>query len=683
MIEMLSSFGYLLSGAGFAVLALLLISVWRARSYSIALTMAILVSSLSCFSFAVLVRPDAGFSLSIFFLEVGRNIAWLIFLAILFGGAVGQYRLWLVRYGGLFFAISVAFIGLWQWSYVDSALLPEKMQLLLAIGTVFISLAALVQIEQVFRNARGARQKGLKFLCVATGCMFAYELALYSNAVASGQISLLLWDVRGYVFLMCAALIALASARGMASTPGIFMSRKVVFYATTLLGAGAYLAIVGVSGYYIRSLESDSGPLVQLVFFVAAAVVFLILVLSERLRARIKVLITKHFFRDRYDYREEWSRLIETLTTQDDVLPIKKRAIKSLAQILDTESGSLWMRSDESGNYQYSVSWNQAGIAAEAELPDALTVFLARTGWVIDLQEYVAEPQQYPNLELSTAELDLLGAGFVIPLMHNSELLGLVILSPPRLPIILNFEDRDLLKTAGKQIASYLAQEIATEQLAASRQFETFNKLTAFIMHDLKNAIAQQSLVVENAEKHRRNPKFVDDAIDTISASVTRMKKVVDFLQQRDYGQPVKRLDLTATVKQAASDCSDRRPRPTSRLTQDSVWIVGNGDRILAALQHAIGNAQDAAGPNGEVGVSIQKRGDECEVCIKDNGEGMDDQFISERLFRPFDSTKGAGGMGIGAYQVRETVRAVGGEVLVSSEKGLGTRFRLIFPTVS
>ena len=59
-------------------------------------------------------------------------------------------------------------------------------------------------------------------------------------------------------------------------------------------------------------------------------------------------------------------------------------------------------------------------------------------------------------------------------------------------------------------------------------------------MHDLKNLIAQQSLVVRNAAKHKDNPEFIDDAIATVDNSVNRMNRILDQLRRGDQGGDVR-----------------------------------------------------------------------------------------------------------------------------------------------
>lgn len=272
--------------------------------------------------------------------------------------------------------------------------------------------------------------------------------------------------------------------------------------------------------------------------------------------------------------------------------------------------------------------------------------------------------------------------GLVIPLMHEEELLGFTVLSKPRTPMTLNFEDHDLLKTAGQQIASYLAQERATEGLAESRQFEAYNRFTAFVMHDLKNAVAQQSLIVENAEKHKRNPEFVDDAIETIKGSVERMQRVISQLRQGTVEHTVETVDLARTLLHVESQCADREPVPVANVPSEEVPVRANRERLMSAIHHAVRNAQEACDRDGEVRMDLTIDGTDCVLHISDNGKGMDAEFIRDHLFRPFDSTKGAEGMGIGAYQVRETIRAAGGELEVESTVGEGTGLKIRLPLI-
>ena len=99
---------------------------------------------------------------------------------------------------------------------------------------------------------------------------------------------------------------------------------------------------------------------------------------------------------------------------------------------------------------------------------------------------------------------------------YRVSLFGFVILKKQVSGYRLTYEDIDLLRTSGRQVASYLAQHYISRRLSEAQQFETYGRMTAFLMHDLKNIIAQQSLLVQNAVRHKHNPSFIDDAIVTI-----------------------------------------------------------------------------------------------------------------------------------------------------------------------
>ena len=124
---------------------------------------------------------------------------------------------------------------------------------------------------------------------------------------------------------------------------------------------------------------------------------------------------------------------------------------------------------------------------------------------------------------------------------------------------------------------------------------------------------------------------------------------------------------------QAVSQCADREPAARTKMGDEQIWVLADRERLLMALYHAIRNAQDATARDGDVVIDVGADDRVCTIVVWDTGEGMDAAFIRDRLFKPFDSTKGTQGMGIGAYQIRETLRAIGGEMQVESTPGSGT----------
>ena len=678
MSESLESVGYGFVGLVFLVLVLLLFVGGRGRAQSGMLLAALTISAL--WGGALALRPlSPGLSVAwILILELFFDAAWLLFLAALLKGSVANTKERLFRFGALGLTGLLLVFGLVAESRSAAGSSYSGAAGVLMLGSVFTSLYGLVGIEQVYRNARVPQRYGLKYLCLGLGGIFVYDLLFYSNSILAGEVGYVGWAARGFVVAMCVPLVAVGARRAAPSASGLFVSRHIVFYGATLFGAGIYLTLAGVMGYYIRAGGGDWGSLAQLLFLAATVIALSLLLISTRLRAWLRVFISKHFFENRYDYREEWLRLIDTLTAPHDVLPLKRRGIKALAQIVDAESGLLWMADADGQQFDSVASWNSPPIDSSIAADGSLPSYLQKTGWVIERAEYDRDPRRYSALDLTEIAVSLPDFEIIVPLPHEEELLGFVLIGDRSSARSLTFEDRDLLKTAGKQVASYLAQERATEQLAESRQFEAFNKFTAYVMHDLKNVIAQNSLIVENAGRHRNNPKFIDDSIATIKAGVARMRRVIEQLQQGTSARSSQRIELGKVIMRAVSQCADREPVPRALIGERQVWVRADAERLQMAIYHAVRNAQDATDSNGDVAVTLRPEGSECVVSVTDSGHGMDDDFIRDRLFRPFDSTKGTSGMGIGAHQIRDTVRAAGGRVDVSSERGKGTRFDMV-----
>jgi putative PEP-CTERM system histidine kinase len=400
------------------------------------------------------------------------------------------------------------------------------------------------------------------------------------------------------------------------------------------------------------------------------------------------VFVSKHFFHYKYDYREEWLRFTRTLSDDGsgDDLPV--RSIRGIAQIVESPGGILCLRND-TGAFAISADWNlSAPREAQNVPPDhELVRFLEDRVWVVDLDEYEDAPEVYAGLGLPDW-MDGSAHRFIVPLMHEDALLGFIVLARPRTEVDFNWEDHDVLKTAGRQVAAHLAQMLAAQALTEARQFETFNRLSAFVVHDLKNLVAQLSLLVCNAEKHGTNPEFVRDMVTTVGSSVSRMNRLLEQLRAaREHGVGKDRqmgvVRMAAVIREVIAARSGTRPQPQCEETDPEVLVATDLDRMASVLSHLVQNAQEATPGDGRVVVRLRREGDRGIVLIEDTGNGMDAEFIRKYLFQPFYTTKGGAGMGIGAYEAREFARALGGDLTVHSVPNQGTTVRLEFPVAS
>jgi len=255
------------------------------------------------------------------------------------------------------------------------------------------------------------------------------------------------------------------------------------------------------------------------------------------------------------------------------------------------------------------------------------------------------------------------------------------VLAQPRARHRIDWEERDLLKTAGRQLAVYVALVQTDEALLEARQFETFHRLAAFLVHDLKNVSAQLSLISSNAERHRDNPEFVADAFRTVGNARERLERTLAQLRKAQPGadSPRQAIDMDALLREVAGDSREIHPLPRVAI-DTSAEVLGNRDALRNVLLHLVRNAQEATPDNGDITLTLKTRDQWVIIGIEDNGSGMDEDFVRRRLFRPFQTTKGNAGMGIGLYEARDLVVRMGGRIDVSSRIGEGTTFTLRLP---
>ncbi len=607
--------------------------------------------------------------------EVLRSGLWVSFLVQVLAHR-GASRYLTRGFQLAWLAVLVAGLVVWVVPAVSATVTFAK---LLYPGGVLVSLIGVFVVYRLYRDRTAAAGVEARMLALGLGAMFACDLFLYTHAVLFGAIDLVVWSVRGIVNCLFVPFVALAGRRSAEWDLDIFVSRRVVHYGGALAAVAAYLVLMAGGGLLIGRFGDTWSGLAQVVFFAGALLVLFAFLFSQRLRAELKVFVNKHFFRNKYDYREEWLRLTSTLSAFSES-STREIAIKAMAQIVGSRGGVLWNLDENAREFRPAGLYNTTSRYPALPLDSSMAAFLVERQWIIDVLEYRVSPQRYQGMTLPEWLADDPDAWLIVPLITRNRVRALILLY--RVPGFgeLNYEDRDLLKAAGSQVAVHLVQESSDDLLAQSRQFEAYNRLTAFLMHDLNNLIAQQSMIVKNAERHKRSPEFVDDAMLTISSSVTRMRRIMEQLKQRGREEKVRKSVLKFLVSAAVDRCSDRRPGPEMDLREADVSIEVDPERFMMVLAHLIRNAQEATPPDGSVRVEVSRSGGNISISVSDSGSGMTPEFVRDQLFRPFESTKGAQGMGIGVYQAREFARSMGGDLKAWSEKGIGTRMVMSFP---
>jgi len=612
-------------------------------------------------------------------LEALHDGAWLFALIGVSREVAPRTLRWAAQVAPL---VLLAFNVLVQFGWLPLA--QQTAQHVQSAGGIGVALLVLVLIEHIYRNASSAGRHAFKFLALGLGGAYAYDLFLYSQATLLGTISADFWSARGVVNAALAPLIAVAARRNPAWSLDLFVSRQVVVVSTAVISVGVYLLLMAAGGYYVQRIGGTWGDLANMVYVAGALIVLATVILSGAARRRLRVFVHKHFYRNKFDYRVEWLRFVSTLSTPGDQ-DILRTCVEAMAQVFQSPGGVLFARDAREPVYTAIASWPLALRDSQQtrDIPadDEMVRFLGGKQWVIDLQEYRAAPELYQNTAIPEWVRTMRGVRFVSPLLHGSALEGFVLLHEPPPPFELTYEDRDLLKTMGRHVALVLARNASERRLTESRQFEAYHRLTAFMMHDLKNAIAQLDLVVANAAKHRHNPRFIDDAFETVANAASRMTGLMGQLRRSDKPELPVALNLGELLSEAAVRCADRQPVPRfDSRPATPPCVRAERVRLLNVIEHVIRNAQDASAPDTQLDLELSLQQGAAVVEVRDQGSGMTPEFVRDRLFRPFDSTKGAKGMGIGAYQVLEYVRSLGGDVEVSSRPGAGTSFRIKLP---
>jgi len=667
---------YLTAAAAFLAGTVLLGVSWRGQRTGALLILAMMVSVLwgAFLAYAEWQRTVAVNWMLL--AEVLRYGAWIVFVGALFSAwpMSGLLRGLHVVAHALWVALAFYCLGP-ATGFPHPTWLPFSTGVPL-VGMLLLALTGVVFLEQIYRNVQLEQRWALKFLVIALGLLFAYDIFLYSYAVLYRQFNASAWAARGFIDALLVPLLLVAAARNPQWSLDVGVSRRAVFYSTSLLVVALYIIATAIGGYYVRLYGGDWGRVAEITLVCFALLLVLLIAFSGQARSRLRMFLHKNFFSFRHDYREEWLRLTATLSAGDMELP--QRAVRAMAQIMDSPAGALFMRCD-ADEFVPEARWNMP-TPAGLRLPAGLPAFgLMRTRrWIYDL----SEPPPLGDEQLrAPAELtDLPRAWLLVPLVLEDRLVGFVVLAQARARRAFDWEDIDLLRAAGSQVAGIMAQAADARRLAEARQFEGFNRLTAFLMHDLKNLAAQQSLLLQNAERHKHNPAFVDDMLATVANSVQRISRLLE--QLRGDAAPAKhgRVPLAAVLDKALDECRAQLPRPEYLPVTDDLWVQTDTEQLATVLGHVIRNAQDAAQAHGHVMLRVKRESGHAIIEIEDDGAGMDEDFIRNRLFTPFFTTKASKGMGIGAYQARAYVHSLGGTMRVNSTPGQGSVFTIQLP---
>ncbi|MEP2102921.1 MAG: XrtA/PEP-CTERM system histidine kinase PrsK [Parasphingorhabdus sp.] len=682
MLTEISIFGHGLAAALFAAL-----TIWQfQRNTDRNNTQRTLVVALALTSFwALSVAVEGAFSPISNFTESLRNMGWLLFMFVLLRNGEGRDEPTAVK--AIYVALALVLVS----QIVVDSLIPvfvgSPRLVSMAAYTALVlrmlfAVGALVLVHNLYSISARETRWGLRLPMASLAAIWTYDLNLFTITYLTQQFSVELTAMRGPAMACIAPILALASIRNTEWT--IKLSRSVAFRSLSLVAIGGYLLMMVIIAAALQIIGGDYARLAQISFLFGTSVAALVLLPSGKFRAWFKVKMAKNFFQHRYDYRAEWIRFTDTIGRPgSNSAPFHERVVKAIADITDSPAGILLMP-DDSGRLTLQSRWNWQTIHVPARACTSRTVpFFEETGHIIEFDALRADeveeidPGAIP--EWMTNDPQTWAA---VPLVHFDRLAGIVLLARPRVNRTLDWEDLDMLRVVGRQVASYLSEARSQESLSEAQRFEEFNRRMAFIMHDIKNLVSQLSLLARNAKRHADNPEFQTDMIATLQDSADKMNGLLERLSQHNKAKP----EEPKPVKVAAllqSIIEKKRLLHAIESTQiEDLTAMADPARVDQILGHLIQNAIDASPEGQPIILNARRRDLSVAIEVLDRGQGMSSEFIRSQLFKPFASSKD-GGFGIGAFEARSLAIAMGGRLEVESKEGSGSRFTLILPLAS
>jgi putative PEP-CTERM system histidine kinase len=607
--------------------------------------------------------------------EVLRDLAWLGFMIVLHRRD-GNVRppLALGTVYGVVAIVAVAALVLHGIANAAPADIAPRIDSAALLLRMLVAVAALVLMRALHAALAPGASQGLRWIVLALAGLWFIDFNLFTAAYLTADQPPELFVIRGMGMILVALVMGASLQRR--DEWNVVVSRTVAYQSLSLVAIGAYFALLALVSSAIATVGGSSARVLQTAFVFGSTAAILTIVSSPWLRAWAKVKLAKHFFRHRYDYRAEWMRFTETLGAPEGAAPLDERIVKAIADLTDSPAGALLVPEGQGLGLGTAWNWERSGVAGTAEA--ALVQHLAATGRILDLDSLRAD--QFDDMEAVIVPqwmLDLEDAWVLVPLPHLGSLAGAILLARPPIKRPLDWEDLDLLKVAGRQVASYLAEARAQEALADAQRFDEFNRRFAFIVHDIKNLVSQLTLTARNAERHADNPEFRADMVETLKSSAEKMTALLTRLSQhpRARADALHAVEVVPLVESIAAARRSQHPVATTGLR--AAVALADAAGLEQLLGHLVQNAVEASPAAEPVTLHVAADGAHVMIDVIDHGTGMSPGFVRDRLFKPFVSSK-PGGFGIGAFEARQLATAMGGRIEVASREGQGSRFRVV-----
>jgi putative PEP-CTERM system histidine kinase len=546
----------------------------------------------------------------------------------------------------------------------------------------------LMNMEQTFRFAVGTMRWRIKFVVLAVSVIFGARLYIRIQAILFPGSEIVLWNVESGALLIGCVFLIVAYLRTRLAEIDVYPSVTVLRSSLTILIVGAYLLVVGGLAQVAQQFGGSEIFEWQAIVVLVGLAGLALLLLSDRARQRIHIFVVRHFSKAKHDSARIWTMCSEQFSRVKDQAGVCDAAAKLTSEMFEVLSVTVWLLDDEQARLIVRASTaRQSSLSGGASAPHT-----ASHGVVDGLQtmsapfdlETASDAWAEELRQLNSATFTTGGHRLCVPLRSGDRTLGVIVLADRINAAVYTVEELELLKCVADQMTSVLMNHRLAVEVAQARELEAFRTMSLFFVHDLKNAATSLNLMLRNLPVHFNDPAFREDALRGIGNTARRIDDMIarlSALRDRPTLSPSK-ADLNEVVSDALDRVSTIPNVQLTRAFQPVPGILVDREQIQNVVTNLVLNAHDALKEHGRIEVRTEHRDGRVVLSVSDNGCGMEEAFVKDSLFRPFQSTKKKG-LGIGLFQSRAIVQAHGGAIHVQTEVGRGTTFLISLPVAA